>query len=125
MSQVPILFLADSFMDQVNAATQDHHIGTHELLLAASIALGLGALLFVVVYFRFRTKRLTTDQQRLTPRTSSSGMVSGKDAAEDEPEQRRRRRKRRRRRDHRPRNPSLEQTGGLPPPRPEGELPKY
>ena len=38
----------------------------------------------------------------------------------EEPQHRRRRRKRRRRRDHRSRNPTLAETGGLPPAKPEG-----
>ena len=34
-----------------------------------------------------------------------------------------RHRRRKRRREHRPRNPTLAETGGLPPPRPEGQAP--
>ena len=34
-----------------------------------------------------------------------------------------RHRRRKRRREHRPRNPTLAETGGLPPPRPEGQVP--
>jgi hypothetical protein len=64
--------------------------------------------------------------QRIYKRSShrSAGAAEGsEEAEEDEPDDRthssnrRRKKKRSRRRDHRMRNPTLSQTGGLPPPR--------
>ena len=82
------------------------------------MSLAIGLVLFLWAYFKFRKKPGVefgpgkSEHEipaRIDPVRSSSG----------------RRRKRHRRRDHRPRNPTLNQTGGLPPPRGDGELPKY
>ncbi|HWN97055.1 MAG TPA: hypothetical protein VNT99_18640 [Methylomirabilota bacterium] len=119
-----VLFAAvEGFDRQVKEAAQGGRFDTRDALMAISISVAIGVLLFVWAYFRYRKKEDGTRDDR-----KQRHMVSKQETVEpgsegDEPE-RRRRRKRRRRRDHRPRNPSLQQTGGLPPTRPDDELPK-
>ena len=113
-----MIFLADVFTDKVNAVTQKDHFESKDLLLGAAIVLLLGLALFLLVYLRFRKRSNDADRARLAQMTMGHSSKTGS-------EKRERRRKRRRRRDHRPRNPSLDETGGLPPPRPDDQLPKF
>lgn len=111
----------NAFTRNVKEATESPRFDAQDMLIAISIGVGVGVLLFVWAYLRFRKKPevvTPSDPPRETP-------VAPADAASGDSERRRKRKKRRRRRDHRPRNPSLEQTGGLPPPRSDDELPKY
>ena len=117
-----LLAAADTFDQQVKQATQTGRFDAHDAMTAISIGLAIGVLLFVWAYFRYRKKE--------DVETRRSGSDHKREAADPKPDEsadpeRRRVRKRRRRRDHRPRNPSLQQTGGLPPPRPDDQLPKY
>lgn len=116
-----LLAAADTFEQQVKEVTQTGRFDTRDALTAISIGAAIGVLLFVWAYFRYRKK------EEVETRRSESGRE--RQRAEPQPgdgeTERRRVRKRRRRRDHRPRNPSLQQTGGLPPPRPDDQLPKY
>jgi len=112
------IFLADAFADKVNAASQGGRFESKDLLLGTTIVLIIGLALFLFVYLRSRKKSGDADQARLAQMTQSQS--SGTSS-----ERRERRRKRRRRRDHRPRNPSLDKTGGLPPQRPDDQLPKF
>ena len=124
------IFLAAAFDEQVKRATQGH-LDTRDLLIGLTIALAVGTGLVLWIYFRSRMKSNDQDRERLSQMTR--GQSSGK--RKDEGEKKgattvtkdglHRRRKRRRRRDHRQRNPSLSETGGLPPPRPDDQLPKY
>ena len=98
-----MIFLADAFTERVNAANQGGRFDSKDLLL---------------VYLRSRKKSDDANQERLAQITQSQSNETGSERGE-------RRRKRRRRRDHRPRNPSLDKTGGLPPPRPDDQLPKF
>ena len=90
----------------------------------------LGAVAFVTllvviwaVYFRKRSNRHSHHHHHHhhdpEPEPSSEASVLSTDASAESSDGRRYRRKRRRRRDHRPRNPTLAETGGLPPLRPE------
>ena len=120
MAFIPLL--ADTFTEQVKAVTHGSRVSSRDILIVLSVGLTVGFVLGAYIYFRFRKKRKAADTQRVGRKVLSSSAVS--DSEEDSGEHRRVR-KRRRRRDHRPRNPSLQQTGGLPPPRPDDELPKY
>ena len=123
---------AANFDDQVKRATHGR-LDTRDLLIGLTVALAVGAGLVLWIYFRSRMKSNDQDRERLAQitrgRTSSQG--GGKSGGEKKStttiteDGRHRRRKRRRRRDHRQRNPSLSETGGLPPPRPDDQLPKY
>jgi hypothetical protein len=121
MAFIPLL--ADTFTEQVKAVTHGSRVSSRDILIVLSVGLTVGFVLGAYIYFRFRKKRKAADTQRVGRKVLSSSAISG---SEDEDSgEHRRVRKRRRRRDHRPRNPSLQQTGGLPPPRPDDELPKY
>ena len=86
-----------------------------DTLIIVAAALGVALLLFLWAYFirkgrSRRSKTLSRTGVRPNDREQSAGFFTG------------RRRRRRRRRDHpedRPRNPTLGETGGLPPQRPD------
>src|SRR5687767_4212788 len=82
-----------------------------EQLIILGIALGLGALLFLWVFFFRKPKMPETAGNK-----SSRILLEAK--SEKSHSGRRRRKWREKRRDHRPRNPTLSETGGLPPTRP-------
>ena len=113
-----VIFLADAFSDRVKAATHGQRFESKDLLLGISIVFIIGLALFLIFYLRARKRHDRSDQRRL------SQMIRGSSSNRSQAEGGDRRRKRRRRRSHRMRNPSLGETGGLPPPRAEGELPK-
>ncbi len=127
---------AASFDEQVKRATQGR-LDTRDLLIGLTVAFAVGAGLVLWIYFRSRMKSNDQDRERLSQMTrgqtsgQSSSQGGGKSGGEKKStttiteDGRHRRRKRRRRRDHRQRNPSLSETGGLPPPRPDDQLPKY
>jgi hypothetical protein len=114
---------ARDFETDVQAAQRAGQANPREILFAISIGVGLGVILFLWVYLRFRKKRLIEERNR-----SRSLVSKPVETVEVDPETGqlvRRKRKRRRKREHRPRNPTLDKTGGLPPHRPEDDLPKY
>ena len=127
-------FVAAAFEEQVKRATQGH-LDTRDLLIGLTIALAVGAGIVLWMYFRSRMKSNDQDRERISQMTRGQGSSKRRDKKTGESEKKstttvtedslRRRRKRRRRRDHRARNPSLSETGGLPPPRPDDQLPKY
>ena len=116
-----IQFAAADLTEKVKDVTTQGRFDAHDELIAISIGVAIGTALFIWAYLRFRKKPeviLPGDSPREKPVPAADDDTGG-------PERRRKRKKRRRRREHRPRNPSLQQTGGLPPPRPEDELPRY
>ncbi len=116
-------FLLAAAFDEKVVAAQKGSIGTRELLVGLTIALVVGFVLVLLVYLRFRKKTDEQDQERLSQIVrgqSRSSSTRGEEGSSGH-----RSRKRRRRRAHRSRNPSLSETGGLPPVRPEDEIPKY
>lgn len=112
------IFLADAFSEQVQAATHGRRFESRDLLIGTTIVLIIGLTIFLIIYLRARKKSDRIDQKDLSHMTRSSSSTSTSAEGGE------RRRKRRRRRAHRLRNPSLGQTGGLPPLRPDGQLPK-
>ncbi len=119
LALIPQLAAAEAFSEIIRRANQGLSLSTPELLLALLAGSLLALALFIWVYLRFRKKRQKAEASDFRRMTSPSKEKS------DEGDGSQRRRKRHRRRAHRPRNPSLQQTGGLPPPRPEDEPPKY
>jgi hypothetical protein len=115
MTKAVFLLAAAGAFDPLKEAAQGDGFNRRDVLIAVSVGVGIGVLLFIWAYFRYRK---TDDDE--------GGHDSSEPAepAENGDSGRRRRRKRRRRREHRPRNPSLQQTGGLPPPRPDDQLPR-
>jgi flagellar biosynthesis/type III secretory pathway M-ring protein FliF/YscJ len=87
-------------------------------IIGAGLALGLILLLWVKIAMRRGRRRRHHHHHHEEPSANPIVPVLPDDEDEDEKaggrSQRRRRRKRRRRREHRPRNPTLAETGGLP-----------
>ena len=115
-----IIAAAPALETQVQEATRRPLFNTRDALLAIGVSLVVGMVLFLWAYFKFRKKPgiefgpgKSEHEIPRPPEPDSESRSSG------------RRRKRLRRREHRPRNPTLSETGGLPPPRADGELPKY
>ena len=130
MKMLGDFFVAAAFEEQVKRATQGH-FDTRDLLIGLTIALAVGAGIVLWIYFRSRMKSDDQDRERLSQMTRGHSGGKKKDEGEKKStttvtkDGLHRRRKRRRRRDHRQRNPSLSETGGLPPPRSDDQLPKY
>lgn len=92
-----------------------------DFLLVGGVALGLALVVFALVAFtrrsskhRSRSRRpeiLKHTAEHLREREAGASFDEDKETNDD------RRRRKRRRRDHRPRNPSLAEAGGLPPER--------
>ena len=91
-------------------------------------ALVVGAIgaviLLIVLYINFFHKMKGERTRRHRHSGSGTGASADGEAASGEGGTRVRRRKRKRRREHRPRNPTLAETGGLPPMRPEDQPPR-
>lgn len=83
------------------------------LILMGAFLFVIGAFLFWILVIR-KKKRRTSNRHRHRHRKSA---IKTAVAGVSEIKQLIRERQRRRRREHRPRNPTLAETGGLPPPR--------
>lgn len=88
-------------------------------IVLGAVALVSVALLVWAAFFRNRRRHHSHHHHHHHHDASAESLTPGTDGApaSDSPEPRRRRR--RRRREHRPRNPTLAETGGLPPIRPD------
>jgi hypothetical protein len=117
MSSPALLFFAAIVTPRLTprVSEPDHRFSVNDMLIILSVALGT-ALLIVVWAVFFRKKK---EEEYEYPESEEYNYEKSSG------ERRRRRKRKRRRRDHRPRNPTLEQTGGLPPPRPEDQPPPY
>ena len=84
------------------------------LIIMTGLALGLVLVLFAKIYVR------KSKERRHERKTDASPGVRAEDDEDEHHHDghRRHRRRRRQRRDHRLRNPTLAETGGLPPPKP-------
>ena len=120
-----LIFAASTFSDEVKAAMHGERFSSQDVLMALTIAMAVGFIIVLWVYLHYRKKRDRQDKERLGRKIISSAPRAESDSTDSNSGDRRRIRKRRRRRDHRPRNPSLQQTGGLPPHRSDDEPPKY
>ncbi|HEY2950973.1 MAG TPA: hypothetical protein VGK40_00240 [Verrucomicrobiae bacterium] len=112
----PLLLLAQIDLENVLPKKPDKTaFRFDDTLVIVCAALGVALILFLWAYFirkgrSRRSRTLARSGARPADREHSSGFFTG------------RRRRRRRRRDHpddRPRNPTLGETGGLPPQRPD------
>ena len=113
-----LIIAAAPLETQIQEATNKPIFNTRDALLVIGVSLIVGLVLFLWAYFKFRKK----PGIEFGPGQSEHEIPRKPEPEESTPG---RRRKRLRRRDHRPRNPTLHDTGGLPPPRADGELPKY
>lgn len=119
-------------MDNIGggAAKSGALVASDVLILLGFIAAVVG-ILVLTVYLAMqlrKNRKSELDRQirgeHLPARQSASGRNgSDEEGQGSEPGRSSRRRVRRRRRDHRPRNPSLAESGGLPPVRPEDSVP--
>ena len=78
------------------------------VIIATGLALGLLLLLWARYYIKRKKRRHHHDRKEVSPSLSAS------DPELEEESHHHSRRRRKRRRDHRPRNPTLAETGGLP-----------
>jgi len=119
----PAVFLAKSEIDDyLKQRATDGALthSTYESMFLFGVLLALTLALFIWAYFLRRKRR----RHHARSSRSSSGSQSHTDKVVTVFQGGRRRRKRyRRRREHRPRNPTLAETGGLPPIRSEDQPP--
>jgi hypothetical protein len=87
------------------------------VIIAALVAVCIAVLIWVVYFRRVRRRPHGHHHSRHYSQGPATDVVV---ESEDEPDQPRRRKWRRPRREHRPRNPTLSETGGLPPVRTGG-----
>lgn len=109
-SRWPVWLAAAMDPVDIHGSHADHTLGAqvHQILLVAGVLLGLGALLFLAVY-------LAKGKRRHGPLPQGNAHGRRRHRHGHHPPHRHRRR----RQEHRPRNPTLAETGGLPPLRPE------
>lgn len=122
-------FLAQNLLPTDVLPGASHWLGLSlkELLLVLGAVSAVTLLLVLwAVYFRKGPRRHSHHHHHRAARGPSTSSVSADDADAEGAEEKPYRRKRRRRREHRPRNPTLAETGGLPPlraERPQDPLP--
>ena len=94
------------------------------LVISGSLVLVIFLILFWAIFVR-KLSRRHQHRHRRFPRYRAPEPAQGREAGATDaaPAPSKRRRWRRRRREHRPRNPTLSETGGLPPFRSEGPPP--
>jgi len=112
--------LADETTDAVLASWRWSDPSMRERLLILG-ALGLVTLLIAgwAVFIRKRRRRRREHHRWHHPSSSSAATAQTAEAEDASAPREKRRRRRRTGRRHRPRNPTLAETGGLPPIRPE------
>ena len=114
MKSILLLAAADLLDPQlpVPTSTDPSPILSREVIIIACIVLILGILLFLIAYFTRKSRHGRSDS-----RTQVLYKADKKKASESSPDRVKMRRKRRRHPDNLPRNPTLGETGGLPPAR--------
>lgn len=115
-----LIFLAEiEGLDLLNVRPTPHYTWTlKNILVLVTSSLIFAIILFsLVYYFRYARKSSRRSAKPAEPRP-----VRPDDESEDRVRVRKKRRERIR--EHRPRNPTLQETGGLPPIRPDDQLPK-
>ena len=108
-------------MDIIGApsATKGGSLVVYDVLVVLGFILAVVAVFALGIYLGFRVKRHRREQRE---RQIQGLHLSDHDDDRDR-ERGGKRRVRRRRRDHRPRNPTLAEAGGLPPKRANGAVP--
>lgn len=116
---LPVTTFAAVPLPREPKGTPGHSFNTSDAFIVTGAAIGVALVLVVwIAFFRKKGK-----PEYAYPASSEERSLSRDQSAQKG--ERRRRRKRRRVREHRPRNPTLDKTGGLPPPRPEDQPPPY
>jgi hypothetical protein len=116
------VFLAelDDYFFKQRATESGLSVSTHESIFLFGVLLALTVALFIWAYFLRRKRNRRRSKRK---HSSSSSQNNAENVVTLLQGGRRRRRRHRRRREHRPRNPTLAETGGLPPIRPEDQPP--
>ena len=118
----PLCFLAQlTGLNPLNpAAPIGKSTGLVFMDVMAIIATGLALSLILLLWARYhvRKKKLRHHRNERAAVSDPAPLLADEEDP-DGPHHGRRRRRRRHRREHRPRNPTLSETGGLPPPRTE------
>jgi hypothetical protein len=118
MSTTP-LFLADESTDAILASWRSDPAVIERIMIFGAIGMMTVLLLVWAVFLRKKRRRRRSHHHSHHHSSSPSEVPdSPKDDGPPAPEEQHRRHRRSRRR-HRPRNPTLAETGGLPPIRPE------
>lgn len=119
--KIPILFAADPppTIDQLPDYAPGSRLlgGDMALIVGAILLVILGVILWVVFIRGPRKHPDENHRPNLQSKTKPAVTVT------EDGRERHRKKRRLRRRDHRQRNPTLDQTGGLPPPRDPQETP--
>jgi HAMP domain-containing protein len=121
-----VLFAADVAGPARPGVVRSTGVAYDLLLVFGAGVLLFGVLLLWAAYFRRQRSQHHRSRHRHHQRTKSpAAPVAQVDSAErdEEDSSSSRHRRRRRRREHRGRNPTLSETGGLPPPRADGAMP--
>jgi len=108
-------------LNQTAPVTKGAGLVFKDLLVIVATGLALGLILLLSARYYVRKMKRRHRRHPGTGLSSSPVAALNQPTGEAEsPHDQRRHRKRRRRRDHRLRNPTLADTGGLPPPKTEG-----
>ena len=111
-SLTPLLGTAAAGLDLPGSSKVPRLVASDLILIIGLAALLFGAVVSWAVFVRGPRKH---PSERTSPKLAAKPVVAD--------DGRRKKKKRLRRRDHRQRNPTLSQTGGLPPPRDPEEAP--
>ena len=114
---LPIVLAAQTLKDLPEHAPGARLVASDMSLILGSIVLLVGALLFWVIFIRGPKKHPEVANRKPLEAKPDPNVTLTEDGRE-----RHRKKRRERRRDHRQRNPTLDQTGGLPPPRDPREI---
>ena len=111
-----IWFLAQSDINRMGSSIPTPDSGTREIRwfddMAIVMGIGLLLMLALALWIKFFRKSSNT---RVREKDAFMSVPDGSSLSNENSEtERRRKKRRRRRRDHRPRNPTLAETGGLP-----------
>jgi FtsZ-interacting cell division protein ZipA len=119
--------MASGLLDGIRPSQTQGRSMLGEYLVEILIVLGVVAVLTLVlvglIWASRRRKRRRRSSSQSTPVVVKKEFVDLEEDDDGKPRRRRRVKVRYRRRDHRPRNPTLAETGGLPPPRSSDSAP--
>jgi cytoskeletal protein RodZ len=112
-------FLAQSDIHRMGSSIPTPDSGTQEIRwfddMALVMGIGLILMLALALWVKFFRK---SSETRVREKDAFRSVPDGSSLSNENSEtERRRKKRRRRRRDHRPRNPTLAETGGLPAPK--------
>ncbi|PYI83220.1 MAG: hypothetical protein DME26_15440 [Verrucomicrobia bacterium] len=116
----PLVFLAQLETVFAEKPSKSYSYGVREILIVIGIALALSAGLFIWAAFWRKRKRAHSSSQH-----RQQDLPPGGEPSESSHKRHKRRHRKASHPDKRPRNPTLAETGGLPPARPEGQVPNF